>query len=264
MMGRLSHRLERTYVRLPAHDGHIGVPIRTHATDYNGAMSDITRRTLLQSSAVLFGAAPLAAAAAATPAPQRLTAGWEHYRGTLGGIWEVWRGKAASDNVAWDKVALPHCFNAFDAVDPDRPYYQGQGWYRASPAVKNPYPNGRTLLHFEGAGQKSTVFVGLDRVAQHVGGYDEWTVDITDAAAKALAHPDAKGRVPVAVLCDNSRDFEMIPSNLSDFNLYGGLYRYVNLVYVPALSLERVHVETTVAPGKATVTVRPRLYNPGN
>src|ERR1044071_3793787 len=55
----------------------------------------------------------------------------------------------------------------------------------------------------------------------------------------------------------------MIPSNLSDFNLYGGLYRYVNLVYVPAISLERVLIDTEVLPdGKAKISVRTRLYNP--
>ena len=69
--------------------------------------------------------------------------------------------------------------------------------------------------------------------------------------------------VPLAVMCDNSRDLEMIPSNLSDFNLYGGLYRYVNLIYVPVVSIERVHVETELQPdGKAKVSVRVRLYNP--
>lgn len=30
----------------------------------------------------------------------------------------------------------------------------------------------------------------------------------------------------------------MIPSDMSDFNLYGGLYRYVNLVYTPAVHFE--------------------------
>ena len=54
----------------------------------------------------------------------------------------------------------------------------------------------------------------------------------------------------VAVLCDNSRDAEMIPSDQSDFNRYGGLYRHVNLVYVPAISLERVHIEPKLAGGR--------------
>jgi len=193
---------------------------------------------------------------------QRLLKGWEHYRGNLGGVWEVFRGKAASDNVVWDAIeSMPHCFNSYDAVDPDRGYYQGPGWYRTTLKPNNPYPGGRTLLHFEGAGQKSKVFVNLKQVAEHVGGYDEWSVDITEAtAAETKAN---KGNVRLSVWCDNSRDLEMIPSSLSDFNVYGGLYRYVNLVYVPAISLERVHIETKAdAGGKASAAVRVRLYNP--
>ena len=45
--------------------------------------------------------------------------------------------------------------------------------------------------------------------------------------------------------------------------LYGGLYRPVNLVHVPAVSLQRVLVDSEVdRPGQATVTVKARLYNP--
>ncbi len=191
---------------------------------------------------------------------QRLSDGWEHYQGTLGSPWEVWRGDAASDNVAWSKVTLPHCFNGRDAVDPDVRYYQGPGWYRTKLKIANPYPNGRTLLHFDGAGQKSQVIVYTEKVGEHVGGYDEWTVDITDAAAKVMKNEAFKGEVPIAVMCDNSRDAESIPSDLSDFNRYGGLYRHVSLVYVPAVSVERVHVEAK----PEGVKLRARLYNPSS
>ena len=109
----------------------------------------------------------------ANQSSQRLFTGWEHYRGSLGGVWEVWRGGKAGDQVVWQKVELPHCFNARDAVDPDEVYYRGQGWYRTNLKIENPFPHGRTLLHFEGAGQKSRVFVDLVQVAEHVGGYDE-------------------------------------------------------------------------------------------
>lgn len=180
---------------------------------------------------------------------------WEYRRGSLGGPWEAWR-KANDDANVWSKVQVPHCFNASDSVDPDAPYYQGPGWYRTKFSLANPYPAGRTLLHFEGAGQKTEVYVHTEKIASHVGGYDEFVVDITEQAKKFQA-------VPIAVMCDNSRDLEMIPSNLSDFNLYGGLYRYVNLFYVPAISLERVHLETELQTnGKARVSVRGRLYNP--
>ncbi|MGH9971279.1 MAG: glycoside hydrolase family 2 TIM barrel-domain containing protein [Pyrinomonadaceae bacterium] len=192
----------------------------------------------------------------------RVLTGWDYRRGGLGGVWEVWR-KANDDATTWQPVELPHCFNAFDAVDPDTPYYQGPGWYRTRLRLENPYPRGRTLLHFEGAGQKTEVYVFTSKVGEHVGGYDEFTVDITESAASALRNEANKGLVPVAVFCDSSRDLEMIPSNLSDFNLYGGLYRYVNLVYVPAISLGRVHIDAHLTPQeKATVAVRARLYNP--
>jgi beta-galactosidase len=190
---------------------------------------------------------------------QRLDEGWEFHQGTLGSIWEIWRGDAATDNVKWTPVTVPHCFNARDAVDPDAHYYEGPGWYRTHLTIANPFPNGRTLLHFEGAGQKSKVFVGLNQVGEHVGGYDEWDVDITAAATNT----DANGELPVAVLCDNSRDAEMIPSDLSDFCRYGGLYRHVNLVYVPATSLAQVHITPKLAAdGTASVQVRAQLFNP--
>ena len=226
----------------------------------------ITRRELFQGASALAGSV-LAPRSGASPTrsagASRLAGGWEHYRAGLGGIWEVWRGNAAAVNVAWESVTLPHCFNAWDAVDPDRPYYQGPGWYRTTFAADNPYPDGRTLLHFEGAGQRCEVFIGLESVARHEGGYDEFTIDITEAAVRAAAPPQPGGRVQLAVLCDNSRSLETIPSDQSDFNRYGGLYRNVNLVYVPAVSLERVLIDTDVSAGKAAVSVRARLRNPG-
>jgi beta-galactosidase len=114
----------------------------------------------------------------------RLIHDWEFFKGDLGGIWEALRtaGEGAPESVpSWSDVTLPHCFNAIDAVDPDVHYYQGAGWYRMLLPVVNPYTNGRTLLHFEGAGQKTEVYIYSTRVGAHIGGYDEWTVDITEA-----------------------------------------------------------------------------------
>jgi len=212
---------------------------------------------LLKRLPLLIAGIGLASASLCAAEPgQPLDQGWEFYRGSLGSTWEIWRGEQATDNVAWSPVTLPHCFNARDAVDPDERYYQGPGWYRTHLAVANPFPGGRTLLHFDGAGQKAQVFVGLKKVGEHAGGYDQWDVDLTDAVGK-------KSDVPLAVRCDNSRDAESIPSDLSDFNRYGGLYRHVRLVYVPAVSLARVHVEPTLAAdGTADVKIRGRLYNP--
>ncbi|WP_066630607.1 glycoside hydrolase family 2 protein [Labilibacter marinus] len=176
----------------------------------------------------------------------RISHNWEFVRQDLGGIWEAIRPvKAGRPETVplWTKVELPHCFNAEDAVDPDVNYYQGPGWYRTQLKIENPYANGRTLLHFEGAGQKTEVYIGLNKVAYHVGGYDEWTVDITDFIKDAL---NEEGKIPLSIRCDNSRDLQMIPSDLSDFNIYGGLYRYVNLTYVPQCYIKQVHAKPSI------------------
>lgn len=176
-----------------------------------------------------------------------LISGWEYVRSDLGGVWEAVRsaGQGAPESVPkWNSVNLPHCFNEYDAVDPDHHYYQGAGWYRTQLRIDNPFSMGRTLLHFEGSGQKTDVYVYLTKVGSHIGGYDEWTIDITDAVEEFkktdVFRSQFNGTVPISVRCDNSRDLEMIPSSLSDFNLYGGLYRYVNLKYVPALWINKV------------------------
>jgi beta-galactosidase len=127
---------------------------------------------------------------------RRLERGWEFYQGSLGSLWEVWRGSAATDNVPWTPVELPHCFNASDAVDPDMRYYQGPGWYRLRLRVDDTFPSGRVLLHFNGAGQRARVYVGLDLVGEHVGGYDEWTLDLT-AAVRRRAAPGKSRRHPL-------------------------------------------------------------------
>jgi beta-galactosidase len=240
-------------------------------------VSGSSRRQFLKSFAAAVAAAqstaslhasivrPFLQDAAPASASKSLDAGWEYYQGPLDKPWEVWRG----DEIAvWEKVTLPHCFNHYDACDPDTPYYRGHGWYRLRIPLENPLANGRTLLHFEGAGQTSHVFVGDTLVGSHVGGYDEFVYDITDAVQSAakggsLASTNKDG-VAISVLCDNAQDLDRSPSDLSDFSLYGGLYRHAHLIYAPAVSLEAVHVAPSFIPASpASVSIKARLYNPG-
>jgi beta-galactosidase len=189
----------------------------------------------------------------------RLDAGWEFHQGPLSGPDEAWLPGRGSE---WEPVNLPHCFNAMDACDPDKPYFRGHGWYRTRLTLRNRYANGRTLLHFQGAGQTTTLWIGSTLAGTHVGAYDEFAFDVTDAIAALPPHERATG-VPVVVLCDNTPNRDRIPSDLSDFCLYGGLYRHVNLVHLPALALDAIHVLPVVNPdGAARVSIKARLYNP--
>ncbi len=229
---------------------------------YRPILGPFCCKSVLWAVGLLTSLGQIAAANPTVPAPRdwaaqtTLREGWEVVRGDLGGVWESLR----SDNRAlqlpvWTPVTLPHSINATDAVDPDQPYHQGPAWYRTALEINNPHPDGRTLLHFEGVGQRAQIWIGDQLVASHEGGYDEFTVDITAAVAayRASALPDLPaseyrvpaGRIPLTVRADNSRQLEAIPSDLSDFNLYGGIYRPVHLVYLPAAGLTRVHAAPT-------------------
>jgi beta-galactosidase len=191
----------------------------------------------------------------------RLDHGWQFRRGTINAANESWD---PSESSLWTAVELPHCCNSRDACDPDQPYFRGQGWYRTRLQPRNPFANGRTLLHFQGAGQTTTLWAGSTLIGTHKGGYDEFAFDITEAVLR-LQLAGAEQGVPIAVCCDNSPDHDRVPSDLSDFCLYGGLYRHVNLVYLPAISLDSVHILPIVAAdGTAQVSVKARLYNPSN
>ena len=233
--------------------------------------------SLLPSSSLRasLGGLHLHADVSGTSHTRRLSTDWEYVQTNFGGPWEAWHSQEVA---VWQQIAMPHCFNAYDGCDPDVPCYRGNGWYRTHVAMANPYPNGRTLLHFEGAGQTTTVYVGEKLAGKHVGGYDEFVFDITELLPQATpatspaSEANAKSKtkkpegVPIAVLCDNSRDLDRMPSDLSDFTLYGGLYRHVNLVYVPAVSLETVQIRTDLPTPKspAKITVVGTLYNPTN
>ena len=189
----------------------------------------------------------------------QLDQGWQFRQGTIHDLKNVWD---PSEDESWQTTDLPHCFNAKDACDPDATYFRGQGWYRTRLQLNNPFAAGRTLLHFRGAGQTTTLWVGSNIIGTHKGGYDEFSFDITDAV-RELAPAEIKDGVPVVICCDNSTDLDRVPSDLSDFCLYGGLYRHVSLVYLPALALDSVHISPAVAAdGTCHVSVKARLYNP--
>jgi beta-galactosidase len=184
---------------------------------------------------------------------QQLT-DWEFYKGDVGSLYEIWRSNEVSAIPAWEKVTVPHCYNAYDAVDPDEPYYQGPAWYRTYIDIEKIPEKHRVLLHFEGAGQKTEIYLSYFCIGKHTGGYNEFTFDITGALAEST--DKFPGRIPLAVKTDNSRDVNLIPSNLSDFNLYGGIYRKVWIEIVPENYIRSVFIHPSLNAEKNLAEVK--------
>ncbi|WP_246143959.1 glycoside hydrolase family 2 TIM barrel-domain containing protein [Neolewinella aurantiaca] len=135
-----------------------------------------------------------------------------------------------------ETVDLPHTWNQWDAVDNLPGYRRDASWYQKSlfiPSMKDR----RILLYFEGANTKADVYCNGKRVGGHVGGYLGFEVDLTEAARPGEFND-------IAVRVDNGYDPNLIPSQKSDFFIYGGLTRDVWLKTVPVSHIERVAVST--------------------
>ena len=124
----------------------------------------------------------------------------------------------------WNFVNLPHSWNAIDGQDGDSDYYRGTCWY-VKKLVKSELPESeKYFLELRGANSSAEVYVDGKKLASHDGGYSTWRVDVTDALqAESI----------LAISVDNAPNDHVYPQ-VADFTFYGGLYRDVNLICVPA------------------------------
>ncbi len=126
----------------------------------------------------------------------------------------------------WEKIDLPHTWNAVDGHDGNGSYNRGKYWYAKSFATpRQPLKGGRVYVEILAAGQQATVYVNGKEVVYHEGGYSIFRADVTDLCK------DGEDNL-LAVACSNERKESVYPQS-ADFTFYGGLYRGVNLLSVP-------------------------------
>lgn len=169
------------------------------------------------------------------------------------------------DDSKWERVSIPHTWNAEDTHDDVPDYRMGIGWYRRNLDIDTPSKGQKIILYFEGANQVADVFINGNFLGQHKGGYTAFAFDITNHLVFNL--PGFQNVLSVKV--DNSINPNIPPHPSADFNLYGGIYRDVWLVMTDAVHFDMldsastgVYVETpTVAADSATVRVRGSVTN---
>ena len=121
-------------------------------------------------------------------------------------------------------VTLPHTWNAEDGQDGGDDYHRGKCWYLRDLDKPELPEGGRAWLEFEGAAMSAEVYLNGEKLAEHAGGYSTFRVDLTD---------HLKEHNKLAVSVSNARSDTVYPQR-ADFTFYGGLYRDVNLILVPA------------------------------
>ena len=124
----------------------------------------------------------------------------------------------------WNWVNLPHSWNAIDGQDGGNDYYRGTCCY-AQTFDKLDLPTAeKYYLELNGANSSADVYLNGKHLAHHDGGYSTWRVDITEALQRENL---------LCVLVDNAANDRVYPQ-VADFTFYGGLYRDVNIIAVPA------------------------------
>jgi beta-galactosidase len=200
------------------------------------------------------GAAPHGTPVMTFPATPRvsvdLDAGWKFYpRDNTHGP------EPAFDDSSWDKVDLPHTWNAADGADGGNNYYRGPAWYRRHVTVDPRLAGKRLYLQFDGVSLMADVYVNGNHVGNHQGGFGRFRFDVTDSL-----HPGADNLI--AVRADNGR-IGIIPIS-ADFTFFGGIYRPVSLLATDQVQISTMDygsqgvfvTQDSVSAGRADLTVR--------
>ena len=120
------------------------------------------------------------------------------------------------------RVDLPHTWNAQDALSGKVDYKRGIGNYEKRIFIKPEYQGKRLFLRFEGVNTVASVFVNRKYAGEHRGGYGAFVIEITDKV-------DYGKENSVLVRVNNAEQLDIMPL-VGDFNMYGGIYRDVNLI----------------------------------
>lgn len=137
-------------------------------------------------------------------------------------------GPAEAAQSPGEAVTLPHTWNVVDGQDGGNDYYRGKCWYVRELEKPVLEEGGEAWLEFSGAAQTAEVFLNGKRIGGHEGGYSTFRINLT---------PYLKERNMLAVSVDNGDNDRVYPQK-ADFTFYGGLYREVRLICVPAVHFD--------------------------
>lgn len=161
----------------------------------------------------------------------------------------------ANLNKDWEKVDLPHTWNGTDGQDGGNDYYRGKCYY-AKELKSEDFPAGEEYyIQFDAVNSSAEIFFNGEKLCTHHGGYSAFRVKLDHIQTENL----------LVVAADNSPNDFVYPQQ-ADFTFYGGIYRGVKLIGVPATHFDLdyfgapgISVTPTVSAGKADITVNAYL-----
>ena len=142
-------------------------------------------------------------------------------------IHDNWLFSKRNTGEAAEAVTLPHTWNAVDGQDGGNDYYRGTCDYTRQLTKPETNPGDEVWLEFLGAAHTCEVMLNGEKICHHEGGYSTFRVKLENL----------KEENSLVVSVDNADNDRVYPQK-ADFTFYGGLYRGVNLIVVPASHFE--------------------------
>lgn len=145
-----------------------------------------------------------------------------------------------------EAVTLPHTWNAADTMDtdPTTHYRRGRGTYTYNFVPPPAGDDRRFWLRFGAVAQRGWVYFDNQLIGEHHGGYTAFSVAV----------PNRPGEL--RIVADNTPDPDLIPSDMSDFFLYGGITRPVFMYATGPAWIERALFDIDTSAERAAITLR--------
>lgn len=116
---------------------------------------------------------------------------------------------------------LPHTWSV-DALTGKRDYFRGVGNYMKDLQVPKSWEGKKIYIRFGGAGTVTDLIVNGRHVGEHRGGYGAFVFDLTPYLRYGVSNS-------IWAQVNNAPQFDVLPT-AGDLNIYGGLYRSVELI----------------------------------
>ena len=159
-----------------------------------------------------------------------INSGWNYLENDTKNFTEIY------NSLGWVAINLPHSWNSQDATDNNPGYRRSASWYKKDLLIPNIDSNKVYQLYFEGSNITTKVYVNGKEAGGHIGGYIGFTIDITEFINN--------GNNEVLVRVDNSYNIDIIPSQKSDFFIYGGITRDVWLQSMAKDHIDNIKIST--------------------
>ncbi|MEU5260507.1 LamG-like jellyroll fold domain-containing protein [Amycolatopsis sp. NPDC021455] len=184
------------------------------------------------------------------PRPQLTRDKWQN----LNGVWEFAAAKpgeaAPVGRSLGERILVPYPVeSALSGIM----RHETQMWYRRTFQLPRDWRGQRILLHFQAVDYDATVIVNGKTVSRHTGGYDAFSVDVTDALTTArdqelivgVADPNDQGGQPIGK--------QRQPGDGIFYTPTSGIWQTVWMEPVNPAHIDRLDITPDAASGSVTV-----------